>query len=101
MFSDHPGDTTNIWFPVTRQEAKKCLKTFMKERLNNFGIYEDAMVNEENFLFHSTLSPALNLGLLTPEEVISECLKYFKKARCSTKFYRRFYSSNNRVEGIY
>ena len=72
-----PGDTKYM-VPCYKTKPK-CLKTFTKERLNNFGIYEDAMVNEENFLFHSTLSPALNLGLLTPEEVISECLKYFKK----------------------
>ena len=105
MFSDHPGDTTNIWFPVTRQEAKKCLKTFTKERLNNFGIYEDAMVNEENFLFHSTLSPALNLGLLTPEEVISECLKYFKKTGAPLNsiegFIRQIIGWREFIRGIY
>ena len=105
MFSDHPGDTTNIWFPVTRQEAKKCLKTFTKERLNNFGIYEDAMVNEENFLFHSTLSPALNLGLLTPEEVISECLKYFKKKGAPLNsiegFIRQIIGWREFIRGIY
>ena len=78
-FNDHPGDLSNIWFPVTRHQSKTSLKIFLEERLSNFGIYEDAMLDESNFLFHSTLSPALNIGLLTPDEVIKECLVTFEK----------------------
>ena len=78
-FTDHPGELGNIWFPVTRKQAMKSLKVFLDERIENFGIYEDAMVPNKNFLFHSTISPLLNIGLLTPEEVLHLTVEAFKK----------------------
>ncbi len=58
-------------------DAKKCLSIFLKEKLNNFGPYEDAVVENENILFHSVLSPYLNIGLLTPDLVIKETIEYY------------------------
>ena len=78
-FIDHPGVLEKIWFPTKRKEANKALSFFLKERIENFGIYEDAMLEKENFLFHSTLSPLLNIGLITPKEIIDNSLKVFKK----------------------
>ena len=75
-FSEHPGELTEIWMPLTRQEAIKNLDNFIKFKFKNFGSYEDAILIEDNFLFHSALSPSLNLGLITPEEIISKILKY-------------------------
>ena len=74
-FSDHPGLLDNFWFPVTREQAKNHFENFLKIKFNNFGIYEDAMLQEENFLFHSCISYSLNLGLITPREI----LKYINK----------------------
>ena len=50
----------------------------MKEKLNHFGPYEDAVVDNENLLFHSVLSPYLNIGLLTPDFVVKETIAYFE-----------------------
>ena len=50
-FDDHPGDLENTWFPVNRAGAEKQLDNFLKVRFENFGIYEDAMLEEKNFLF--------------------------------------------------
>ena len=36
-------------------------------RLVLFGRYEDAIQRDETVLFHSAISPLLNIGLLTPE----------------------------------
>ena len=69
-FSDHPGKLNNFWFPVTRTDAKNHLEVFLSDRFSQFGTYEDAMVENTNFLFHSCISPLLNLGLLTPQYVI-------------------------------
>jgi len=74
-FNSHPGSLENIWFPVRRKDANKQLNEFLKERLSNFGIYEDAMLEGRNFLFHSCLSVNMNIGLLTPKEVIKKTLK--------------------------
>ena len=78
-FSDHPGLLENFWFPVTREQANKHFKDFLEIKFNNFGLYEDAMLNKENFLFHSCISSSLNLGLITPEEILKSINKHLSK----------------------
>lgn len=75
LFKHHPGETDGCWIPVTRADAKKWLEVFLQERLAQFGTYEDALSTKEAFIFHSTLSPLLNIGLLTPQEVIDKALQ--------------------------
>jgi len=75
LFPDHPGDTDDCWLPVTRPGAEEWLQVFLEQRLPQFGRYEDAISLEDPFVFHSTLSPLLNIGLLTPEEVIEKSLE--------------------------
>ena len=77
-FDEHPGEL-NSWLPDNRDDAKKFFKSFLKQRFKNFGTYEDAMIEKENFLFHSMLSPLLNVGLLTPNEVKDSALDFAKK----------------------
>jgi deoxyribodipyrimidine photolyase-related protein len=74
-FKDHPGDTKNFWFPTSRKDANKWLDEFLKERIKLFGDYEDAVTDRSNTVFHSALSPLINLGLLTPEEIIEKLKK--------------------------
>lgn len=73
-FSEHPGLLSNPWFPVTRKDAEDQFKDFIKNRMGNFGIYEDAMLEGKNFLFHSCISSSLNIGLLSPKKVIQTLL---------------------------
>jgi deoxyribodipyrimidine photolyase-related protein len=58
------------WAPATRTEALAALRHFVRHRLPLFGPYEDAMLAGDPWLAHSALSPALNLGLLHPLEVV-------------------------------
>lgn len=51
---------------VTRKEAQKAFEDFLHRRLPNFGPYEDAMSRSSAVLFHSMLSPYMNIGLLDP-----------------------------------
>ena len=74
LFYDHPGDTKNYWLGSTRKDALKALDLFIKDKINNFGDYEDAVRKHSPFLFHSVLSPYLNLGLITPKDVIKKVL---------------------------
>jgi deoxyribodipyrimidine photolyase-related protein len=55
-------------FPVTRAEARRALRSFIKNRLPAFGPQQDAMLAADPVMAHSLLSPALNLGLLDPVE---------------------------------
>ena len=65
------GEVDHFNWGVTREEAKQVLANFIERDLPNFGTYQDAMVTGEKTMWHSLLSPYLNLGLLHPWEVIS------------------------------
>ena len=74
-FGDHPGKAADFWWPTTRKQAREWLQSFLDERLAQFGPYEDAISKRSATVFHSALSPSLNIGLLTPEEVIDAVLE--------------------------
>ena len=69
-FADHPGNADEFAWPTTRAEARAWLDDFITHRLELFGPYEDAMTTRSSTVFHSVLSPCMNLGLLTPDDVI-------------------------------
>lgn len=79
--AEPPFETANSFYPTTFKEAEKWLHDFLQERLAKFGKYEDAMVKNQSILYHSVLSPLLNIGLLTPQQVIDETLKQYKKLK--------------------
>ena len=78
-FPDNPGQLEQLYYPTSRADAKKWLRHFLKHRFGQFGIYEDAIVRGESWLWHSVLTPALNVGLLTPDEVVKAALAHAKK----------------------
>jgi deoxyribodipyrimidine photolyase-related protein len=68
----------SIHFPITHKTATEWLKHFCKSRFDLFGKYEDSIDSKpRNFLFHSAISPMLNLGLITPKQVIDIVTKYY------------------------
>ncbi len=58
-----------VW-PTSRSEALQRLDDFIERGLPTFGPHQDAMLSAEWSMSHSVISPAINLGLLTPLEVI-------------------------------
>ncbi|MDX1700909.1 MAG: cryptochrome/photolyase family protein, partial [Melioribacteraceae bacterium] len=77
-FPNNPGENGNFYIPIDNKTSKIWLNEFLENKLKYFGDYQDAIVNNESFLFHSLLSPLINSGLLTPEFVISETLNFSK-----------------------
>ncbi len=75
LFPANPGSLDTWEYPVTHQAAEAWLEVFLEQRFKCFGIYQDAMVPGESFMFHSVLSPMLNVGLLTPERVLERALE--------------------------
>lgn len=104
-FSKHPGHTESFWLPVDRVGAIVWLENFLEERLRFFGPYEDAIPQHSDFVFHSVLTPFLNTGLLTPEEVVARTISYAKKHRiaiASTEgFIRQVIGWREFIRGIY
>ena len=78
-FSSHYGSTDEYYYPVTHAESEAWLTEFLESRFEYFGKYEDAMAPKEHFLFHSVLTPMLNIGLLSPKEIIDKALAMAEK----------------------
>ena len=58
-------ETKTFSYPITRPQALNQLKYFCEVLLIHFGDYQDAMHTDEVYLFHSRLSFAMNLKLLS------------------------------------
>ena len=56
----------------------------LKIKINLFGDYEDAVSKKSNILFHSALSPLINIGLITPGEIIDKVKKVENKIRINS-----------------
>ena len=104
-FPDHFGDLDGFGWPVTRHEALAALDHFVADALPLFGDYQDAMKTGEAFLFHALLSPALNMGLLTPREVCAAAEDAWKAGHvplnAAEGFIRQILGWREYVRGIY
>ncbi len=67
-------DETDFRWPLTRLQALDAVDDFLQRRLQFFGTYQDAMHSRQRTLFHSLLSFALNVKLISPAEVIEAAL---------------------------
>lgn len=105
LFKDHFGDSHSFNWAVTREHALQCLHHFIDKILPQFGDYQDAMHDQEPFLFHSLLSPYLNSGLLSPFEVckLAEEAYHDKKAPLNAVegFIRQILGWREYMRGIY
>ncbi len=75
-FPDNPGRTEHFIYPITHQAAEDWLADFLEEKLGRFGDYEDAISREHSIIYHSVLTPMLNIGLLTPRQIIDATLDH-------------------------
>jgi deoxyribodipyrimidine photolyase-related protein len=70
----------SIHFPITHETAEEWIHNFCKTRFHLFGKYEDSIDSvPRNFLFHSCITPMLNIGLITPQQVVDIVKKYYKE----------------------
>ncbi|WP_452599964.1 cryptochrome/photolyase family protein [Pontimicrobium sp. MEBiC01747] len=66
-------------YPITRAQALKQLKYFCEHLLVHFGDYQDAMHTDETYLFHSRISFAMNCKLISPKDIVTSVLNYWRK----------------------
>jgi deoxyribodipyrimidine photolyase-related protein len=74
---DNYGSLDHFIYPIDSKGSKVWLNKFLEERLGKFGAYEDAVSESEPFVFHSVLSPMMNIGLLTDDEVVSSSYEFY------------------------
>ena len=78
-YANNYGNIDAFIFPVTHEDAAIWLDTFIKTRMEKFGIYEDAIVAKADYLHHSVISPLVNIGLLNPQQVVNRVLELAPK----------------------
>ncbi|NND97218.1 MAG: cryptochrome/photolyase family protein [Pirellulaceae bacterium] len=78
-FADNPGNLDDLYYPTSRKDAKRWLKHFLENRFKEFGPYEDAIVQGESWLWHSMLTSSLNIGLLTPDDIVQATVDFADK----------------------
>ena len=92
-------------WPINRVEALQQLDHFAIHALPNFGDYEDAMSHKAQRLFHSLLSFAINVKMLSPREVVSRVEAEWREGRvelaATEGFIRQVIGWREYVRGIY
>ena len=104
-FRGAPGQLDGFAWPVTRSQALRALRHFVRYALGSFGDYQDAMQSGEPWLFHSLLSPALNLKLLDPRECVEKALEAYRAGAAPLNsvegFVRQIIGWREFIRGIY
>lgn len=104
-FSNHFGDADSFQFATTRTEALEALEHFCHQKLHHFGDYQDAMLSDEPFMFHSILSPYINAGLLLPHETCQRVMQEYTAKRAPLNavegFIRQIIGWREYIRGIY
>jgi deoxyribodipyrimidine photolyase-related protein len=100
-----PGSVDDFNWPVTREQALAALDDFVQHRLPLFGRFEDAMWTGQPRLYHSLLSSALNLKLLSPHEVVAAAEAAYRTGGVSLAsaegFIRQILGWREYVRGVY
>jgi len=104
-FADHPGSLEHFHFAVTHDEAMRQRRNFLDHGLARFGDYQDAMLTDEPFLWHSVLSPYLNAGLLDPLDLCRDVEARYSEGKAPLNaaegFIRQIIGWREYVRGIY
>ncbi|NIJ07966.1 deoxyribodipyrimidine photolyase-related protein [Sphingomonas vulcanisoli] len=104
-FADHPGSLEAFDYAVTAAQAERQAANFFAHALPRFGDYEDAMLTGERHLWHSILSPYINVGLLDPLDLCRRAEAEYRKGRAPLNavegYVRQIIGWREYVRGIY
>lgn len=104
-FSKNFGSIENFNFATNHHDAEIHFKDFLKNRLVNFGIYQDAMRQDIDFGFHSVISMYINIGLLDALNCAKIVEDEYQKGNCDLAgaegFIRQIIGWREYIRGIY
>jgi deoxyribodipyrimidine photolyase-related protein len=67
-----------FFWPVTRNESLELLSFFIENCLPYFGTFQDAMTTDSWSVYHSRISFAMNVKLLSPKEVVDAVIQAYR-----------------------
>ncbi|MDX1678192.1 cryptochrome/photolyase family protein, partial [Arsukibacterium sp.] len=104
-FADNPGSADNFCYAVTGKQARQAFNHFVSEQLSRFGDYQDAMLMDQPFLFHSICSVYLNCGLLDVRWMCQKVEAAYKQDKVAINaaegFIRQLIGWREYVRGLY
>jgi len=105
-FSKNYGELSDSFrYPNTFSKTEKWFADFLSQRFLEFGTFEDAIVKHNSILHHSVLSPMLNIGLITPDEIIDKALLFATEndipINSTEGFVRQIIGWREFIRGIY
>ncbi|WP_420328574.1 cryptochrome/photolyase family protein [Mameliella sp.] len=104
-FPNNFGVLRPFGFATDRAEAQQALAHFIDHALPRFGDYQDAILDENRFLYHSLLSGYMNIGLLDPLDACHAVEKAFENGdvpiNAAEGFIRQIIGWREYVRGIY
>lgn len=71
-FANHPGSLDVESLPATREDTLGLWDWAKASCLEHFGPYEDAMSRKSRGLFHTRISPVLNMARILPRTLVEE-----------------------------
>lgn len=78
VFPEGNGPIHGLLFPISHLGAQNSLRFFMQKKFKSFGQYQDYIDVNDPFVFHSALSPMMNVGLTTTNLILNEARKFKK-----------------------
>jgi deoxyribodipyrimidine photolyase-related protein len=76
-FPNNYGSLDNMIYPIDHSGSILWLHNFLDKRLKDFGEFQDAVSTDSVFVYHSVISPMMNIGLLTDSEVVKISYDYY------------------------
>ncbi len=104
-FSKNFGEIMPFFYAVNQKQAQDFFADFIKNRLQNFGQYQDAMRSDLDFGFHSIISFYINVGLLDALKCCLAVEEEYKNGQCNINsaegFVRQILGWREYIRGIY
>ncbi|MFY9212301.1 MAG: cryptochrome/photolyase family protein [Aestuariivita sp.] len=104
-FGEHFGTLRPFHYATDRAGAHRALMQFIRNALPRFGDFQDAMLDQNRFLYHAVISPYLNAGLLSPLEICRAAEDAYKSGKAPLNavegFIRQIIGWREYVRGIY
>ncbi len=104
-FGKNFGSLRPFWYATDAEQAQEQLRHWIRHALPFFGDYQDAMLNDNKFLYHSLISVSLNAGLLDPLDVCKQVEDAYRSGdvpiNAAEGFIRQIIGWREYMRGIY